>query len=338
MSKRSRVRNALGLTAVVAMLSLVPVPFAQSSGPATPVSAYTTMEGVIDSRGENRYLAVTSDDRTLVMKVAMGSGQPQTLRWVAGSWSVPAVTLYLNTDTSGIAADGSRLVLIDPSTGWPQGSTDLVVLDGRSLKVERRIRLDGAFSFDAISPDGSTAFLVEYTDPRDPTDYRLRVLDLDTAELEPGSLKPENNPDEEMRGSPTSRATSQDGRWAFTLYDGGRIYGFGSGKPGKPFVHAIDTVSRRTLCIDLDWDIDNRVLSKLQLRTSADGASVEVAVPGEEPLGRIDVATGEAIAASGEPAESSTAAEDSSLWPGLGIAAAAAAALGGVAVLRRRRA
>lgn len=337
MSKKSRVQSLLGLTAAVAALSLVPVPFAQSSGTATPGNAYTTMEGVVDSRGEYRYLAATSSDQTLVMKVEIGSGRPQALRWIDGSWSVPAVTLYLNTDTSGIATDRSRLVLIDPSTGWPRGSTDLIVLEGRNLKVERRIRLDGSFSFDAISPDGSTAFLVEYPDPRDPTDYLLRVLDLDTAELEPGSLKPENDPDEAMRGSPTSRATSPDGRWAFTLYEGGQLYGFEPGKPGEPFVHAIDTVAKRTLCIDLDWDIDRRILADLRLQPSEDGASIEVLVPGQEPLGRIDVATGEAIRASDEALEAPTAAEDSSLWPGLGIAAVAAAVLGGAALLRRRR-
>ena len=45
-----------------------------------------------------------------------------------------------------------------------------------------------------------------------------------------------------MRGYPLTRVASPDGRWAYTLYDGG----------GKhPFVHALDTLEGRAVCIDL---------------------------------------------------------------------------------------
>jgi hypothetical protein len=50
-------------------------------------------------------------------------------------------------------------------------------------------------------------------------------------------------PDEDMRGYPITRASSPDGRWAYTLYDG-------AGK--HPFVHALDTQGRTAACIDLD--------------------------------------------------------------------------------------
>jgi hypothetical protein len=49
--------------------------------------------------------------------------------------------------------------------------------------------------------------------------------------------------EEKMGGLPVTRATSADGRWAYTLYDR-------AGKP--PFVHALDTRGRTAKCIDLD--------------------------------------------------------------------------------------
>ena len=52
-----------------------------------------------------------------------------------------------------------------------------------------------------------------------------------------------SEPDEAMRGYPITRETSADGRWEYTLYDGGGSH---------PFVHALDTVGREALCIDLD--------------------------------------------------------------------------------------
>jgi len=45
-----------------------------------------------------------------------------------------------------------------------------------------------------------------------------------------------------MRGYPLTRVMSPDGRWAYTLYDGG----------GKhPFIHALDTLDGRAVCVDL---------------------------------------------------------------------------------------
>ena len=336
MTTLARIRLRIAPALAAGALLAGPAPGAAADGLPIAGGLDTTSQGVLSSSGALRYLAVSRGDRTLVMQVATGTGQLLAHTWIDGSWSVPGVAV--DGDTSGVSADGETLVLIRPRVSFPQRETRLAVLDTDRLRVGNEIDLDGDFSFDAISPDGSTGFMVQYPDPRDRAHYRLRVLDLRTGDLEPGSLLPPGESEEEMRGMPLARATADEGRWEMTLYDGGRLYRYGPGKPGEPFVHAIDTVTRRTLCIDLDWEIDRRTLESLQLVTSEDEAFVEVGVPGEEPLGRIDVATGEAIEASEELPDEGALSEGSSLWPGLGIAAATAAALGGVAVLSRRRA
>ena len=45
-----------------------------------------------------------------------------------------------------------------------------------------------------------------------------------------------------MGGEPVARASSTDGRWAYTLY---------ARRGDEPFVHALDTVKREAFCIDL---------------------------------------------------------------------------------------
>ncbi len=40
-----------------------------------------------------------------------------------------------------------------------------------------------------------------------------------------------------------TRATSPDGGWEYTLYDGGGAH---------PFIHALDVVEGATVCIDLE--------------------------------------------------------------------------------------
>ena len=63
-----------------------------------------------------------------------------------------------------------------------------------------------------------------------------------------------------MRGYPLARATSRDGRWAYTLYGGGAY----------AFVHALDTSRAQAVCVGLPWR-GNADLSRLRLSVSAAG-------------------------------------------------------------------
>ena len=53
--------------------------------------------------------------------------------------------------------------------------------------MERRgtIRLEGHFSFDALSPDGRTMYLIEYLSEHDVTRYAVRAYDLQRAPADP---------------------------------------------------------------------------------------------------------------------------------------------------------
>lgn len=331
---RRRAVTVLAFT-VLAASAAVPAS-AAADGLPVPGGVDTTGQGVLGSTGAQRWLAVPQGGSTLVLRVATGSGQLLANRSIHGAYSVPGVAI--DGDTSGISEDGSALVLVRPRVGFPQRETSMALLDPTTLEVERTYDLKGDFSFDAISPDGDTAFVVQYPDPREPTYYRLRTLDLGTGRLAPGSLLPENDPDEEMRGFPLARASGPGGRWQFTLYDGGVLYGAPGGH-GEPFVHAIDTVAQRTLCIDLDWDLTPRELDRAQLQLSDDGEAIEVVDPGRRMLGTVGVETGEAMqadAASADPAESDDAVDEGSLWPAALIAPLVLLAIAGVGLIVRR--
>ena len=125
-----------------------------------------------------------------------------------------------------------------------------------------------------------------------------------------------------------SRVAGPGGSWQYTLYDGGTVYRYG--KPGEPFVHALDTVGERTLCIDLDWIRPGRV-DRIDLRMSADGSEVEVVDPIEGVVGRIDTATGEAREVS-EPFGATTA-EGGSGGRTLGIRVAIGSIAAGLGLL-----
>ena len=52
--------------------------------------------------------------------------------------------------------------------------TTFAVVDTRRLAVRRHLALRGDFSFDAISPDGRTMYLIEYS-ARDLNNYAVRA-------------------------------------------------------------------------------------------------------------------------------------------------------------------
>lgn len=297
---------------------------AAGDGLPVPGGLDTTHQGVLGADGRARYLAIPHDGTTVVERIDAANGVLQAERPLQGEYVVPGVTI--GGDTSGLAHDESALVLIRPRTSFPQTRTSMILLEPRTLRARRRIVLDGDFSFDAISPDGATAYLIQYPDPRDPTAYRLRRLDLATGRLVPGAIRAQNDPAEEMRGFPLARATGADGRWEYTLYDGGTIYRYGPGKAGEPFVHAIDTVAGRTLCIDLGW-ITPRQVPRVHLLLAAGGSEVDVVDPGVGVIGAIDTATGEAREVS-EPVPASASGGEDESGGGLLALAIAAVAVG----------
>jgi hypothetical protein len=315
------------IVAARAMVVFLGAGRAAGDGLPVPEAIDTTNEGVLSADGRVRFLAIPDRGDTLLERVDAETGALRWNRRVPGEWTVPAVTL--DGDTAGIAYGGGRLILIRPRSSFPQRSFSLLVVDPDTLYPRREIRLRGDFSFDAISPDGETVFLVQYPNPRDRNDYRLRRLELPRGRLLPGSLLPENEPDEEMRGFPMTRVSGRGGRWEYTLYDGGATYP--GREVGEPFVHALDTVGERTLCIDLGW-IKPAAVGRMDLRLRAGGDEVEVVDPRFGVIGRIDTVSGEAREVS-EPFSPRPAEEGGGGAGGAVKLAGAALLLGGAALL-----
>jgi hypothetical protein len=73
-----------------------------------------------------------------------------------------------------------------------------------------------------------------------------------------------------MHGTPVSRATTQNGRFVYTLYQN---YG------GYPFVHALDTVRGVAHCVGLPWTGDQSVIGTMQLSLRDNGQTLMATVP-----------------------------------------------------------
>ena len=68
---------------------------------------------------------------------------------------------------SGLSADGRTLVLISRGEPFRRNRTRFALVDTKTLRIRRRFTLKGDFSFDALSPDARTMYLIRYLSPRD---------------------------------------------------------------------------------------------------------------------------------------------------------------------------
>ena len=226
-------------------------------------------DGVTTAGSPDRYVTVKQGRTTLVERIARNGGRVRGLTRVPGNFTIPAVAY--DSSASGLSADGSTLVLIEPRVAFPRRVTTFALLDARRLRLERTITLRGDFSFDAVSPRGRTMFLVNYTSPADPTRYSVRAYDLRANTLLPKPVRDPAERSDKMRGAPITRLQSADGRWAYTLYDGAG---------GTPCVHALDTSTLHAHCIDLAMLAGRNDLWSLRF-TRGPHAELLVGAPGE---------------------------------------------------------
>jgi hypothetical protein len=280
------------LVGVLACAACAPVSGADAVGPPLPSSA-TGRAGAVAPGGSERFLTRRAGDDTVVRVVRRSDRRLLRSRRIDGRWTVPAATL--EGGTTGLSGDGRVLVLGRPARSVPV-STELAVLDTAHLTVTRRISLEGFFTVDAISPDGTWIYVIQYSSG-DYLDYRVRALDARTGRLASRDVVDPREPDERMGGFPMARAMSRDGRWAYTLYLGG----------DESFIHALDTVGRIAACIDLEMIPPQGDLPGYRLKLTADGRHLDIRHLGDL-VATVDTRTfavsepGESTASHREPA------------------------------------
>lgn len=178
-----------------------------------------------------------------------------------------------------MSRDGKTLVLA--TYAGAARETSFAVLGTAPLRLRRTVTLRGNWSFDALSPDASTLYAIQYLGTGQNVPYNVRAVSLVTGKPIGGPIVDKREPDEKMSGSPVARATRKDGSWAYTLY----------AKPdGKAFVHALSLTGRNALCVDLPWRGVQRTIQQVRLELSADGRALFVTRGGGR-LARVDTRT-----------------------------------------------
>jgi hypothetical protein len=241
------VLGALALPAVAA--AAYPAPFAVQGGAGLP-----NLDGSV------RYVAQPFGANTRISAF----GDEAAVRSVVLRGDYGIATLTQNGLTGGMFHDGSAFVT--QSLGL-KSTSSFVVIGTKDLVPLQTIKLKGTFGFDALSPDGSKLYLIQHTSSQDVQHYIVRAYNLRTHTLMKGRVADKTQKSWVMQGWAVDRATSADGRWAYTLY---------SNPGGYPFVHALDTVRGVAHCIGVPWRGDQNEPWNMRLTLSDDARILAV--------------------------------------------------------------
>ena len=226
------------LTVVLVAAGLVGAPSALASG--GPLFAVVGGAGVSSGPSAlTRYVPIinNSGNDTTLEAISTKDGTVLGTLDLIGQWGVPSTA----GGAEGLSREGTRLVLSGVNNGTSSPSIFLVV-NPTTMRVVRPITLNGVFSYDAMSPDASTLYLIQYTAGGDISHYVVRGYDLRTGRLLPGRIADRTQKSWVMEGYPVTRTQSAGGRWVYTLY---------TNPAGYPFVHALDTVRGVAHCVGI---------------------------------------------------------------------------------------
>ena len=162
---------------LIALTTLVAVPGARANGSPYAPGLTQGLDGVLSTDRVTRFVTNASENWTIVTAIDDLTGRVLRTRTLPRFYGVPIVA-YDGT-TAGVSGDARSLVVAGygPFPGEP-GTTRFAVLNARTLGVRSLIALAGSWSYDAISPDGRTLYLVQHLSAGPKPLYRVRAFDV----------------------------------------------------------------------------------------------------------------------------------------------------------------
>lgn len=199
--------------------------------------AYDLPIGVPDQRWGRLVTATREGDTTVVRTLVVQPGFAESRKVaVDGAWRLP--TFASDPVPVGVSLDRSTIVLVEDGPSGTTNRTRLAVL--QAPLPPRIIDIPGAFTYDAISRDGRTIYVIEHLAGPPAGHYQVRAVDAGSGKLKDGVIVDKLKIGEQMAGWPVDQLRDDDGG-VLTLYRGA----------AHPFIHALYTTDGYADCIDL---------------------------------------------------------------------------------------
>ncbi len=203
------------------------------------------------------YTVEAAHGRTTVRAIDAARGGALRETTLEGEYILP--TTSLDGTLGGLSPNGKWLALAERAalpgplaygiSKRPQSR--FAVLDTTFAQPASALRLDGNFSFDAISDSGQALYLIEHIPPERPDQYQVRRYDPQTAALDSRIIADKRRAPQLMEGTRHSTVASRDGSRLYSLY---------LNPHHGPFIHALSLNEAFAFCIFLppqlkeDWE------------------------------------------------------------------------------------
>lgn len=137
--------------------------------------------------------------------------------------------------TAGLSPNGQWLVLTRQS-----GNVSSFLVGASSLsRPFKTVKVNGDFTFDALSNDGQSLYLIQKMGDRN--HYQVRLYDLASQSLAVQPVADKREPNEPMNGIRGDSVADPHGNYVFTVY----------ARNNGPFIHALPLSQPVAWCLDL---------------------------------------------------------------------------------------
>jgi len=213
-----------------------------------------------------------------LMALDPASGSTLAQKTIPASFALPS--LGQQGPTAGLSPNGEWLTLTDNGRATTGKLVTSFLVGASSLSGSfKTVHLDGAFSFDALSNDGNSLYLIQRMG--DPNHYQVRLYDVAAGSLNPQVVIDKREPNEPMNGIRGDAVADPTGKNVYTVYI----------REAGPFIHALPLGGQPfAWCVDLPSKAPNDMEKQFHwaLAISRDGASVYAA---NAALGTVAVMT-----------------------------------------------
>jgi hypothetical protein len=187
----------------------------------------------------SRYYTVTQlTGSARLSAIDPASGRTLTQTTIPAGYTLPDFG-YAGT-SAGLSPNGQWLALT--SQGKQAGGVVTNFLVGSTFLSDPfvSVQVDGNFSFDALSNDGQSLYLIQRM--ADPNHYQVRLYDIGARSLVARPVVDKREPNEPMEGIRGDSIADPNGNQVFTVYL----------RDAGPFIHALPLINQPfAWCVDL---------------------------------------------------------------------------------------
>jgi hypothetical protein len=188
----------------------------------------------------SRYYTVTPlNGSGRLSAIDPASGRTIAQKTIPAGYALP--NLGYQGPTAGLSPNGRWLTLTDNPHAAAKAATSFLVGPSSLSGSFKTVRLDGTFSFDAISNDGNSLYLIQQMG--DPNHYQVRLYQIgpDGAGLVTSPVVDKREASEPMNGIRGDSVADPTGKYVYTVY----------ARDAGPFIHALPLDQPFAWCVDL---------------------------------------------------------------------------------------